>query len=334
MNRRTRMLAYGALGLAVLLIGSLAVRSVLLRPLRAIDNQIADLRARLHALDGERKSFLAADNQVRAIASTLFAAQAAEAEARLGALLTSQLLQAGLRESDFTRIPAGRRRLTGAEEVGWTVQGEGPPAQVLDFLFLLQAHPRLHRLESLAVSPANESGRMRIRFRYLTLALSPAPDVAPVAQLSPASLDSPARRRYDAILRRDLLRPFEPESAAAPVWQAAAGAPPTDSQSLRVVSLSAWGAPPEAHLHDARQRSTRAVRPGDPLLEGEVAAIDLRPLPAAGRPGLISYSRLIWRIGDDFWAVETGQTLAERRRLTLEELPPSIPRPAPHPPSP
>lgn len=334
MNKRTRTLALLALGLASLLVAGFATRAILLRPLRALDDQIVQLQLKLQSLDGERKSYLAADTQIRSVAGTLFGTRAPDAEAQLGALLTSQLLQAGLHESDFTRIPAGRRRLPGAEEVGWTIQGEGPPAQLVDFLFLLQNHPRLHRLESLALSPANDSGRLRLRFRYLTLVLSPAPEVPARTNLAPATLDSPARRRYDTLLRRDLLRPFEPEAPPQPGSGSGSGAPsaapPTSDPgpSLRLVSLSSWGAPPEAHLLDTRQQTTRTVRPGDPLLDGTVAAIDERPLPAAGKPGLLSYRRLILRLGDDYWAIETGQNLEDRRRLNPEELPPSLPHPA------
>jgi hypothetical protein len=334
-NKRTRLLAFVALGLAGLLVAGFALRAIILRPLRAIDDQIAVLQSRLLSLDGERKSFLAADTQVRAIARTLFAAKPADTEARLGALVTAQLLAAGLREADFTRIPAGRRRLPGAEEVGWTVQGEGPLPQVLDFLFLLQTQDRLHRVDSLAFSPANEPGRTRVRFRYLTLVLAPSPEIPPYTNGPTVTLDSPARRRYDAILRRDLFRPHEPESPAPPsptYTPTEPGSPPPPD--LRLVSLSSWGAQPEAHLLDTRQQSTRTVRPGDPLLDGTVVAIDDRPLPAAGKPGLLAYRRLILRIGDEFYAVDTGQNLADRRRLAPEELPPSIPRPAPTPPSP
>ncbi len=324
MNRRTRLLALVTLGLAGLLVAAFAARAFLLQPLRTLDDQITQLRLRLQSIDKERTSFLAADTQVRQVATTLFGTQSSEAEAAMGSLVTALIAQAGLPESDFTRHPAGRRRLAGAEEIGWTVQGEGPLAQVLDLLFLLQSHPRLHRLESLALSPASEPGRLRLRFRYLTLVLNPAPDVRPRTDLVSPGLDSPARRLYDPILQRDLLRPFQPGENQIVPGPTLAVAGPNEAQFLRVVSLSSWGARPEAHLLDTRTQSTRALHPGEPLLDGLFADVDYRPLPAAGKPGLLSYSRLIWRVGDHYWAVDTGQSLADRRPLASHELPPSL----------
>lgn len=329
MNKRSRLLAFGALGAAGLLIAGFAIRAVVLRPLRTLDDQIVQLRLRLRSLDGERKSFLAADSQIRSAAGTLFGGRAEEAEAQLGTLLSAQLLQAGLQEPDFSRVPASRRRLPGAEEIGWTVQGEGTPAQLVDFLYLLQAQPRLLRIDSLMLTPASDPRRVRIRFRCLTLVLNPASEVRPRTNLAAVTLDSPERRRYDAIIRRDLLRPFEPEEQNAVTSPSTTSDPGTgEASSLKLVSLSAWGVAPEAHVLDTRNQQIRILHPGDSLLDGSVATIDYRPLPAPGRAGLLSYSRLLWRFGEDYWAVENGQTLAERRRLAPEELPPALPRPA------
>ncbi len=325
MNPRTRLLAFAVLGLAGLIIVGFLIKGVLVRPLRAIDDQIVQLRVKLNGLEQERRAFLAADSEVRAGAARMFGADADEAEARLGAILTAQIVAVNLREADFTRMPSGRRRLPGAEEIGWTIQGEGPLPRVLDLLFVLQQDPRLHRLESLALSPANEGGRVRVRFRYLSLVLKPAPDFKPVTDLAQANLDSPQRHRYDAIMRRDLLRPMlagdhePPPAASEPVQQAN-----VDAQNLKVVSLSSWENQPEAHLYDGRNQKTTVCHPGEKLLDGELAMVDYRPLPWPGKPGLLSYSRLIWRIGEEYWAVEIGQTLAERRRLSAAELPPSL----------
>ncbi len=331
MNKRTRLLAFAALGLAGLIVLFAGLRASIVRPLRTIDDQIVQLRLKLQSVDGERKAYLAADDQVRAAAPTLFGATAEAAEARLGTLLTTLLQQTGLRESDFSRVPAARRRLPGAEEVGWTVQGEGTTAQLVDLLYLLQSQPQRQRVDSLALSPANEGRRLRIRFRYLTPVLNPAPPIPPNLSLPNPTLDSTNRRPYDAIARRDLLRPFDPDSTPPPASRSPEGPGPSpgeDSQ-LRVVSLSSWGTPPEAHLLDTRTQQTRALRPGDALLDGTLAAIDYRPLPAPGKAGLLAYSRLILKRGEEFWAVDNGQLLSDRRRFNLEDLPASLAPTAP-----
>ena len=114
MNPRTRLLAFAVLGLAGLIIVGFLIKGVLVRPLRAIDDQIVQLRVKLNGLEQERRAFLAADSEVRAGAARMFGADADEAEARLGAILTAQIVAVNLREADFTRMPSGRRRLPGA----------------------------------------------------------------------------------------------------------------------------------------------------------------------------------------------------------------------------
>ncbi len=329
MNRRSRMLAWIAVTIAGLMGGGFLLKAIINRPLNKLDAQILQLNTRLSGLNKERQAFLTADNEIQAYASRLFATRVEEAESRLGALLTAQIVRVGLREADFTRIPVGRRRLPGAEELGWTVQGEGTLPQLMDLLYLLQSEPRLHRIEGLSLAPVSEPGRSRARFRYLTLVLAPSPELPKTNQTVELSLDGPARRRYDAITQRDFFRPFTPQEArlaAAPAEPPPSGEPARPD--LRVVSLSAWDGQPEVHLFDPAQQRTLVRRPGEALLDGEVATVDYRPLPLPGKPGLLSYSRLIWRCDTNFWAVEAGQSLSERRLLGIEELPAAL-RPVP-----
>lgn len=323
MNKRTRLLAWGALGAAGLLTGGFVLQAVVSRPLRSLDAQILQLQVRWNSLQKERQEFLQAEAEVRAHAGRLFAAQAEAAEARLGALLTAQIVRVGLRETDFTRIPVGRRRLPGAEEVGWIIQGEGALPRLLDLLFLLQSEPRLHRVEGLSLTPANEGARTRVRFRYVTLVLTPPPELGAPEAPPELSLDDPGRRRYDAITQRDLFRPFVPEEPRAN--PAPPAGPPEPSQpNFRVVSLSSWDGQPEVHLFDDREKRVIVRRPGDTLLDGQVAMVDYRPLPLPNKPGLLSFSRLIWRRDTNYWAVESGQSFADRRALAPDELPPAL----------
>ena len=49
--------------------------------------------------------------------------------------------------------------------------------------------------------------------------------------------------------------------------------------------------------------------------------VDYRPMPMPSNAMLQSYSRVIIKIGSDYWAIERGQTLADRRKLATAELP-------------
>jgi hypothetical protein len=91
---------------------------------------------------------------------------------------------------------------------------------------------------------------------------------------------------------------------------------------LKVVSLSEWDGQPEVHIRDtARQKTLRFV-PGDKVSDlGEIVAVDYRRLPSPRDPMLNSDSRVIFKSGDQFWAVERGQTLAEKRKLEPGDWP-------------
>ena len=55
-----------------------------------------------------------------------------------------------------------------------------------------------------------------------------------------------------------------------------------------------------------------------------MVCIDYRSLPMPGNSYLRSDSRVILRIGGDYWAIERGKTLADKHKLTIEQLPASL----------
>src|SRR5262245_35451572 len=163
-------------------------------------------------------------------------------------MLTRQILQSGLQEADFTRLPVGPRKLRGASEIGWSVQGDGPLADVLDLLFLLQESPYEHRIENLTLATGEGPGLVKIRFRFLTLVLDPTPEVERKELVPKFTLESPERHLYNGIMSRDILRPYikrlppppPPGTPPAGVPSSARPGAPPGPESLRVVSLSEW----------------------------------------------------------------------------------------------
>jgi hypothetical protein len=89
--------------------------------------------------------------------------------------------------------------------------------------------------------------------------------------------------------------------------------------------LSEWNGTPEVHVLDANSQKTRVCRPGDTLADAIVVAVDYRPLPKPGGNGLLSNSRVILKQGDNYYAIERGQTLAERYPMPPEQLPSELP---------
>lgn len=323
MNPREKKLAT----IIVSIVGAALVlyigRSVFLKPLRVLDTETRALQERLEKIKGERRAYFAAEDSLKKITQRTFADHIDEASAKSGALLTSQLLTSGLKEGDFSRLPVGPRKLKGALEIGWSVQGEGSLDQIVNLLFLLEKSPHLHRVDGVSVSPADRGTQVKVRFRYLTLVIDPAPIVDPAPLKPGPTLESPDRALYQAIVQRDILRPFIPPAPPPAVTPGTTPLPPAapGPEALQVVSLSEWKGKPEIHVRDSTHEKTLRFSPGDALAGGTVVMIDYRTLPRHGREHLRSDSRVIIKIGAEFWAIDRGQTVADKYRLKPEQLP-------------
>ena len=326
MNRREKIIAGSIGGLVVLFLVIYGLRVLFLTPLRDIDKRIALIREKTAKIQAERRNYFAAEDRLKAITRTTFADNVDQASARSGEILTKQILSAGLEESDFTRLPVGPRKLKGASEIGWNVQGDGPLTNVVNLLFLLNHSPWLHRTENLTVSTGDSPGTVKVRFRYLTLVIEPAPDVERTNLVPALTLESPERHLLNSIVSRDLLRPYIKRTPAPSQPGQPAPAPskpgvPPGLEIFRVVSLSEWNGEPEIHIRDLAAQKTVRYRVGDELAGGTIAMVDYRSLPLPGNSLLQSHSRLILKIGNEFWAIERGRTLAEKRRMSDSEVP-------------
>ncbi len=322
MNQREKVMAGVVGGVAGLLILIVGLRQLITVPLREIDKRTAAAKEKLSKIQADRRAFFSAEDRLKVLSARAFADTTEEASAISGEMLTKQIALAGLRESDFTRLPLGPRRLNGASEIGWSIQGEGSLTNVVNLLYLLDHSPWLHRTDDLTVVAGDAPGKVRVRIRYLTLVMDPAPE-ATRTNLPPPNLEAPSRRQLDGIVARDILRPYIKTPPPPP--QAVATAPkretPTGPENFRVVSLSEWEGQPEIHVRDLAGRKTLRYRTGDQLAGGAVVMVDYRPMPLPGNGLLQSFSRLILKINNEYWAVERGTTLADKHKLTIAELP-------------
>lgn len=337
MNQREKILTVVVVGAAVLLGGALGLRAFITKPLTELDKKIAAARDRLEKITAERRNYFAAEDRMKEHTKLTFADTVDEASALSGAVLTKLILKAGLNEGNFTRLPVGPRKLRGASEIGWNVQGDGPLASVVNLLFLLEQSPYLERLDGLVVSTGDVPGQVRVRFRSLSLVMDPAPEVKREPLLAKVALDSDERRAFDGIVSRDILRPYIKRPPPPPVKGTPGSSPsstpaippgPPGPETFRVVSLSEWQGQPEVHVRDMTTQKTIRYKPGDALAGGTIALVDYRAMPLPGASGLQSFSRVIVRVKDEFFAVEHGQTLADLRKLEPAQLPPPLVKPA------
>jgi hypothetical protein len=325
-TRREKILALAVGGVVVVLGAGLGARALLLKPLKEIDRRTAGLREKLDKIKTERRTYFAEEERMKQVAQRMFSEDLDQASARSGEMLTQYILQSGLQESDFTRLPVGPRKLRGASEIGWSVQGEGPLKDVIDLLFLLRASPYVNRLENIFLGTGESAGVVRVRFKYLTVVLNPAPAADPIDLTPKFTLESNERHAYDALIARDLLRPYI--KRPPPPAQVAAGGgthlppgTPPGPETFKIVSLSEWQGQPEVHVLDLTSLRTFRYKPGETLAGGTIVMVDYRPMPMPGREIVQSESRVILRLGDDFWAIERGRTLADKRKLTGNQVP-------------
>ncbi len=332
MNRREKILASCIGGLVGVFVLGFGLRAIIIKPLQEIDKRSDTLRSKIDKVKGDRRSYFDAEDRMKAFTLRSFADTVDQASAKSGEMLTKLILKSGLPEDEFTRLPVGPRKLRGAQEIGWNVQGDGGLADVIDLIFSLQSAPYLQRIEGLTVSNGDVPGLVRVRFRYLTLVMDPAPEVQRKDLAAKYTLESPERHILDGIVSRDVLRPYikrpppPPPPAVpgtAPGSGIASGKPgvPPGPESFRVVSLSEWMGQPEIHVRDLTYQKTQRYKPGDQLAGGTIVCVDYRPLPMPGNELLRSDSRVIVKVGADYFAIERGKTLADKRRLTLSQLP-------------
>lgn len=328
MNRREKTLALAVGGILAVIAGGYGLRVFLINPLKDIDKKTTALRDELDKLGGERRAYFADEERMKAVAQRMFSDDLDQASARSGELLTGQILQSGLHDPDFTRLPVGPRKLRGASEIGWSVQGDGPLADVIDLLFLLRASPYVNRIESLSLSTGDAPGLVRVRFRYLTIVLHNPPAFDPIELAPKFTLESSERQAYNALIARDVLRPYIKRPPPPPPPPGTRGSPtapppgtPPGPETFKIVSLSEWQGQPEIHVLDLTTQHTFRYKAGDALAGGKIVMVDYRPMPMPGREIVQSESRVILRFGDEYWAIERGRTLAEKRKLAPQQLP-------------
>jgi hypothetical protein len=325
MNRREKILAGSVAGIVALFVVGFGLRAFFLKPLKEIDQRTTVIREKIEKVKADRRAFFTSEDRMKAVAFETFADNVDQASAKSGEMLTRKILESGLPEEEFTRLPVGPRKLRGASEVGWNVQGDGPLANAVNLLFLLETSPYVHRVENVSISAGDSVGQVRVHFRYLTLVLEPGPDVTRTNLVAHVGLESLERHLLDGIVSRDLLRPYikRPPTAVAGQPPVNSGKPGTTPgpESFRIVSLSEWQGEPEVHVRDLTNQRTQRYKPGDSLAGGLIVMVDYRSMPMPGSPVLQSFSRVIVRIESEYWAIERGKTLADKHKLSAAELP-------------
>lgn len=336
---RRRLLLIAAITAACTLAMYLLVYAVFLGSLGKLDDADRALRQRQDVLRADAKRLQGVRDQMARLRDRTFADDVGNATVYADGRIKELAHAAGLGQGDcnFTYFTDSQR--SGFREMACTVSSRGVSLdKLVNFLYVLAAEDSLHTVTNLTITPNVAQNKVAFSLRYATVVLEAKLPVAlpkrvggPASQAGIAVLDDRARMRYDVVSQRNLFLPYVPmpkPAGAVAAASAAPSAPPAPAapayEQFIVTGLPAVGDAVEVHVAPAGGEAEKVLHVGDKLPVGSIVMVDYRVLPMPGNPKVLSYSRVILRSGDNYWAVELGQRLGERRTLADQELPPKL----------
>jgi len=187
------------------------------------------------------------------------------------------------------------------------------------------------RVENITLLPVAGTAEIRIDFQFLSLVVGETKlanrEQLKIREVRSETLLSKERTLFAAIAKRAFFLPYQkkqdPPPATPKPTPPSAPLPP-GPETYKIVSLSLWQGQPEIMVLDSNQNKTAIYKIGDDLAGGKIVMIDYRKMPFPKKPSLLSQSRVILAIGEDYWAIERGNTLADKHRLVPEQLPENL----------
>lgn len=334
MKSAEKMLAIAVGSVAALIVGYIVLDKLLFSAVADVNANVGEARKQIEKLkiyNAQEADFRKRLGQLR---ENSFGTDLIQAGELIRDRLMTILAASGLASEDHALHPtgggaAGRKPY---REIGRSISARGKLGHVVNFLYLVSQDRYIHRLENLSMKPELKEGGVVLQVRYTTLALEKVKGAMPTttpAEVPVPKLDTKQRMAYGVITKRDLFRPYikrrpkpPPRTITSrPPRTVSRPKPPPPRDSFSIVGLPRWPAGGEIYVRNNRSAETRVYRIGDALLEGEIVMIDYRMLPKPDKPELLSSSRVIVKIGQDYWAVDLGQTLTKKRRLAGQLLP-------------
>jgi hypothetical protein len=347
MPRRKTMLALSAAAVGALVIVASA-NQFLFVPASRLDEQARTLDRGVRQADADAKR---REHDVQSRLADLRRRTLGTDEAAVGEAMRARLMgllaPAGLNIEQFLSPAATAQKIyrkTNDREVSRNITIKaGKLSHAVNLLYILACEPYVHRVDSISLKPSQERGRVELQFRYSTLALDanrgprPAASQASSAPIAIASLDTPLRQAYSVIEDRDILRPYEkrrppeavPQPQPQPSPQAQLQRPTQEPEEARwrVAGLATYSGTDVVQVR-GRGGEIRSFKVGESLMDGKVVLLDCRELPRHDNPKEFSPGRVILQVKDTYWAIEQGDRLADKHRLSPAELPPELRAPA------
>jgi hypothetical protein len=347
-NRRQKILI-GIAGLIALgFVMYLVVDRVFLVPAAQRMNDAKEVIAKINHARAEKKKEGTYQNRLKELAAMTFSLDENHSSEQVRSRVAEILGQSGLSAQNLSLKPLVSSRVPGVyKEIGWLVRARGKITHVINFLYLLSREPHLHRLDNLILSPVPGGTDVELQVKYGTLVLElPKGEKAETDRTAedsePLVLQGAERGQYETIATRNLFLPYipaapvqKPPPAEGPRTPTEPTAPRVPEGRYRLVGLPAWGGQPDVLISDAYSGKVASYKLGDDLAGGKIVTVDYRPLPLPSRPDVVSASRVVLQVGARYYAVELGTSLAEKRPLPDDQVPPNLPKleapPAPQP---
>lgn len=331
---RERVLALTAGAVLGLTLLYAVVNGLFIAPARALDEEIRSARNEKTRLERENSKGPVYERRLSQLAALTCGIDDGQVKELVFGRLMRLLDRSGLgSEGKVVKAPRVVPR-SYYREISWSVDKVGQMKHVLNLLYLLDADPTVHRLEGLTITPRHRQGLVSVHFRYVALSLATKkgkqfPRTQPSGTELAGDLNSERRRLYDSIEQRDIFRPYikrvERPTPVARATRPTPRPPPRTTRRTRyqVVSLSQWEGKREV-LVQSSSGTRKRYKIGDELAGGTIVMVDYRWVPHPEKPKLLSYSRVIVKIDKEYWAVELGQYLADKRRLAGDQLPAAL----------
>ena len=328
----------------IVIIGGLWItNAVFIAPSGDMDLRMSKLRGEIDDLQNEKRRAAIAMHKLREIRQASYSDEVLQAREAARQRLLHCLQRSGLTKNDYSVDGwSGRQVSKTYREVGWSIQASGTLKQVTDFLYLLREDPYVSRVDNLSISPQWQDGLVNLKLRYASLVIdaSETNSIEP-NQVKPEALQvaltGDGRGVFNVIEKRDLMRPYikkrppvvvkrptEPEKQPNHEKNPDPPKGPSFAERMKLVGLPQWQGQTEAIFKDTQSGQTTQFKVGEDIAGGTFVMVDYRVLRRHDDAERITSSRLIMKVGPDYWAVELGDTLAQRHQLDDASLPAAL----------
>ncbi len=324
-------------GVFITVVGVLLVRGLFIVPAGNAQARIESLTEKIRLAEIEQNSRRKKVSHLIDMAAKTLGKDEMRVAEDLRVILTGLLHRSGLGSDRFSLKPMSGQRVAKAyTEAGWVVSARGTAKEVAAFCHLLSEQPFLLKVNDLTLTPVPRSDQLKIQARCSTIVVK-----LPAKRKMPATISrvgseavkiEPAQQQHlAALVGRDMFLPYiaqpvvvtppQPDPPVADEESTTTEPPGPPPTQFVIVGLPSWQGEPDVMVKDTQSGEIQAYHPGDALAGGKIAMVDYRAMPRQDDPELMCHSRVIIKIGPEYWAIDLGQTLADKRKLNTDDLP-------------